>query len=360
MKIFAPPTLNDIMSALAYIDNGVDRDTWVKIGMALKSELGDAGFDVWDAWSQGHPSYNQRHNRSVWKGFKNSGAVTIAFLFKLARAGGYRPDPQEISAEDKARFAAEQAERKAQQKLQAEREAQDEQKRHGLVSLAAQNIWQHVAKPLGESEYLKAKEVGAFGVKFLHHKLVIVTQFNPFRVNYYLGSKAYQAIKAARVERDAQRANGLKDEVTSLHFYGPGTLVVPVYYGGQLVNLQFIRPNGKKQFLKAGKKQEAYFFTGGVKDSAPILLGEGYATMATLHQITGWPVFVAWDAGNLLPVAVQIREKFPNHKIIVCGDDDENNKTNTGRIKAQNAAECIGGFAIFPSLIKLRAAHGLE
>ena len=47
-----------------------NRDTWVRMGMATKSEVGDAGFDIWDTWSQQGYSYNARDARDVWKSIR--------------------------------------------------------------------------------------------------------------------------------------------------------------------------------------------------------------------------------------------------------------------------------------------------
>jgi putative DNA primase/helicase len=42
---------NSIRAALAHIP-AHDRELWVRIGMAIKSALGEDGFQVWDQWSQ--------------------------------------------------------------------------------------------------------------------------------------------------------------------------------------------------------------------------------------------------------------------------------------------------------------------
>ena len=70
-----------------------DRETWVKVGMAIKAELGDDGYSLWDYWSQTGQSYNERDAHQVWRSFK-SGPVQIATLFHIAREHGYRPDKQ--------------------------------------------------------------------------------------------------------------------------------------------------------------------------------------------------------------------------------------------------------------------------
>jgi putative DNA primase/helicase len=71
----APATLADIESALASIPAD-DRDVWIKVGMAIQSELGDAGFSLFDYWSQSADSYRERDTRDVWRSFK-AGSIAI-------------------------------------------------------------------------------------------------------------------------------------------------------------------------------------------------------------------------------------------------------------------------------------------
>ena len=40
--------MTDTLRSALYSVSPEDRDTWVEIGMALKSELGDGGFALWD------------------------------------------------------------------------------------------------------------------------------------------------------------------------------------------------------------------------------------------------------------------------------------------------------------------------
>ena len=67
-----------------------DRDAWITCGMAVKDELGEAGFDLWDAWSANSPKYKSRIAQVTWRSFRRSG-VTAASLYKLAMEGGWRP-----------------------------------------------------------------------------------------------------------------------------------------------------------------------------------------------------------------------------------------------------------------------------
>lgn len=47
-----------------------ERDTWVKVGMALKSEYGEQGFELFDRWSQSSQKYQSSSVISAWKSFK--------------------------------------------------------------------------------------------------------------------------------------------------------------------------------------------------------------------------------------------------------------------------------------------------
>ena len=37
------------------------------MGMAVKSELGEDGFDLWDEWSQGDESYREATAKAAWR-----------------------------------------------------------------------------------------------------------------------------------------------------------------------------------------------------------------------------------------------------------------------------------------------------
>lgn len=79
-----------IESALSYVP-AVDRELWLRMGMAVKSELGDEGFSVWDAWSQSAENYRERDARAVWKSINDSGKVTAGTLYHEAKQRGWKP-----------------------------------------------------------------------------------------------------------------------------------------------------------------------------------------------------------------------------------------------------------------------------
>lgn len=126
-----------------------------------------------------------------------------------------------------------------------------------------------------------------------------------------------------------------------------GWLVIPVGDESRLWSLQFIAPTGDKRFLPGGRISGAWCPLPGRKESA-ILIGEGFATVASLVEETGAPGIVAFNAGNLLPVAKAIRRLNPRAEIVVCGDDDRWTEGNPGRTKARQAAVTIGAKLLLP------------
>lgn len=77
-----------IAEALSFIDP-TDRDTWVRCAMAVKSELGDEGFSIWDAWSAQAASYKASDAKSVWRSIKPFGGITAASLYAEAKKSGW-------------------------------------------------------------------------------------------------------------------------------------------------------------------------------------------------------------------------------------------------------------------------------
>ena len=86
-----PATIPEIEAALSSIP-AQDREVWVQVGMAIKSSLGDAGFPIWDYWSQTADNYRERDARDVWKSFKQGGGVGLGTLFYYAELHGLAAD----------------------------------------------------------------------------------------------------------------------------------------------------------------------------------------------------------------------------------------------------------------------------
>ena len=80
-------------------------------------------------------------------------------------------------------------------------------------------------------------------------------------------------------------------------------LIVPAGNAGKLATLQFIRADGVKKQLPHGSIRGARYILGRLTDAEIIIIVEGFATGASIHEATGLPVVVAFDAGNLATIA---------------------------------------------------------
>jgi len=105
-----------------------------------------------------------------------------------------------------------------------------------------------------------------------------------------------------------------------------------------------------KDFLSGGRKQ-GLFFTIGKPVEKTFILGEGYATCATIHEVTKHAVVVCFDAGNLIHVARILRDRFKDYRIIIAADNDQwtlQPVPNPGLRAARAAALAVNGLLAVP------------
>ena len=142
--------------------------------------------------------------------------------------------------------------------------------------------------------------------------------------------------------------------------YSPkGAVVIPMLdTTSRIHGLQFIHAeqrNGRdKDFWPAGLAKTGHFFHIGPAPASVLLVCEGYATGASLFEGYGLPVAVAFDAGNLLPVAQALAKRYKGVKILVCADDDYLTEGNPGISKAEAAALAVGGSWVAPQFTRDR------
>lgn len=157
--------------------------------------------------------------------------------------------------------------------------------------------------------------------------------------------KREEANRKRDIQRAADRARAMWDRLRpdgnseylarkqvqayGLRYTDNGTIAVPMLDDrGRVQGLQFIGPSVKKrlkktdkQFWPKGMTHRGTFFLIG-SPTWIVVLAEGYATGASIHQATGYPVAVCFVAGNLTSVAQVIRKRYPWVRILVCADDD--------------------------------------
>jgi len=221
-----------------------DRSIWVMVGMAVKSELGDAGYEIWDAWSQQAESYKPQSALSVWRSFKG-GKTTIASLFKAAIDHGWRDD-QPYTPPDPAIAAA-------RHKKLAEEIARDEE--------------------LKRKRQEQAARVAAKMLRQCHQN-----------THAYLDSKGFPELKGNVLDGQS----------------GP-LLLIPMSVDHQLVGCQAIDIDGVKKFIPGQRAKGAEFV---INNKGQHWWCEGWATALSLQAALNaiklrYTIHVCFSAGNL-------------------------------------------------------------
>ncbi len=132
-------------------------------------------------------------------------------------------------------------------------------------------------------------------------------------------------------------------------FIPANSLVIPLTdTDGVIHSLQFIDEQGNKRFLAGGAIQGHFFPLGDLSHAETILIAEGFATAATLDMVTDHTAVAAFNAGNLKPVAVNLKAAYPRAEFIICADNDRFTDGNPGIAKAEEAAVAIGAKLAVP------------
>lgn len=165
-------------------------------------------------------------------------------------------------------------------------------------------------------------------------------------------------------EKDRQKENALKRwqqaSTVSAHSYlkakgvkahglrtSGRNLLIPLRdITGTFQGLQWIGEKGHKGFTEGTTLQGSCFPIG--KPDGRMYICEGYATGASIQEVTGHAVAVAFNAGNLKAVAGGLRDKYPSISITIAADNDQWTEGNPGVSFAKEAAEAVGGQVVIP------------
>ena len=277
-----------IRDALQFIDPN-DRDTWVQMGMAIKSEVADAGLDLWEAWSLQAESFNVKDARDVWKSIKTDGKLSIGTLFFKAKANGWRDDGayQKPTPEELAERQQIAAERAAKDETEIERERAETARKAASILKSAFNAQ-------ADNPYLKCKQVSSVDT--------------------------LREIDAETVTNILGYAPNCRGELLTGRL-----LVVPVKQGDEVSTLELIDGNKRKAALSGrGSKTGGYWTTESLPDSdgmgMALLIGEGVATVLSASEATGYTAIAALSSGNLPSVARTIRERYPAAALVILAD----------------------------------------
>ena len=280
--------LDRIREALQFIDAS-DRETWLRMGMAIKSEFADTGFDLWESWSLQAQSFNGKDARDVWKSIRAGGKVTIGTLFYEAKANGWRddgahqkPTPEEIA--ERRRIAAERA---------GKEEAEIARERADTAAKAAA-IRKVATEAKADHPYLSRKRV------------------SPVATLREIDASAAAAILGYLPKSGGELLVGR-------------LLVVPVKQGDGISTLELIDGDNRKAALAGrGSKVGGYWSTERLPDGdgagLTLLIGEGVATVLSAKEATGHAAIAALSSGNLPAVAKVMRERYPAAALVILAD----------------------------------------
>lgn len=130
---------------------------------------------------------------------------------------------------------------------------------------------------------------------------------------------------------------------------GDGRLMVPLYTpDGELSSLQYIDDAGGKLYHPGGLTRGCFWVIGTTDTPGTVYVAEGFATAATIHQVTQRPVIVAYSASNLVPVVASWRERAPQQEIVIVADNDA---SGVGERYAEQAAARSGARVIVPPVL---------
>lgn len=326
-------TLDTVAQALSYLDYN-DRKEWYEMAFAVRSEFGADGFSVWDQWGSQYGKYEPARAKEVWRSSAPGGGINIGTLIYRAKQAGFA-----FNDNDCVQISPEQIEARKSKREAEERQYAEELKQiRGAVKAIANDAWIN-SVPAYEHPYATRKGIKIYGAR--------VGNFPVYKTPE--PGKPIEPFKQI-----------------------PALLVPILDKGGKIVSLQayFFEDQeyyGDRAYLKDGQKQGGYCLIGTPRDQ--IVITEGYATGCSIHEATGWAVVVAFDCGNLVRVAEQMRKDFPQSEIIIAGDNDPDNKTTgkpgAGITAAKEAGQKVNARILFPDTVGMdwndvHANAGLE
>jgi phage/plasmid primase-like uncharacterized protein len=130
---------------------------------------------------------------------------------------------------------------------------------------------------------------------------------------------------------------------------GDGRLMVPLFDSdGALASLQYIDAEGGKLYHPGGSVGGKFCIIGTLDVPGVLYVAEGFATAATIHEVSNRPVVVAYSASNLVPVTGTLRDLYGQAQDIVIVAD--NDASGVGQKYAEQACAKYGARMVMPSI----------
>lgn len=277
-----------VREALSYVPAN-DREMWVRMAMAVKSELGDAGRLIWDAWSQQDPSYREADASAVWRSIRPNGGISGGSLFYEAKLNGWRDDGTwRVPTPDE---------------MPQRRQAAADNARDDDAAAHEQRL---------ETRALALRILSASGVAARDHPYLVQKG-----VSSTSGLREILAGDLVGLFREVPRSNGVP--------LGGRILLVPVVKEGDLSTLEMIDSAGRKAALPGrGTKTGGYWSAQPLPDGDGagliVLVGEGVATVLSAKEATEHLGFAALANTNLANAVLALRQRLPAAELVILAD----------------------------------------
>lgn len=315
--------LDKVRDALGYVDS-TSRDDWLIVGAALKRELGQDAFDLWDEWSSRAESYNAKTAKYTWDRFK-PGKAGLGTVFHLAKQGGFDPTGRIGNEPLSAQAKLEQAELRAKRAKEQAEEIAKKEARYSKVANLSSQIWQSTIPAGNDHPYLARKGISGENLHEIDQaKLASLIGYAP---------KANDELLVGRI------------------------LLAAVKQNDSINTLELIDENGRKSALAGGRKLQSYWVAKDLaqptNEPSIIYIGEGIATTrsiehsySALQADLGLPdalIVASLSTGNMPSVALALRAQYPSSLIVIASD------LGPGEQAAIKVALMVGGLVSKPN-----------
>ncbi len=156
----------------------------------------------------------------------------------------------------------------------------------------------------------------------------IYENLKPLKKHAYTDKKQISVDGMRHIERiDLISAEGkeytLKDQIA----------IAYTDVNGNFKTMQMIGADGGKLFYSGAEKRGTMVLMGE-NTSDKILLGEGVSTVKSVYDLIGGFCVASGDCGNLLPVAQELRKRYPSKEIVILADNDQYKPPKNAGIEA--------------------------
>lgn len=280
--------LNDTdraIDALHSIPPDIERDSWVRAGMAAHAAGLD--FDAFNGWSAGAGNYSEAAARETWRSFKPGKGVGAGTLYRMAAEHGWRMNGDKPQTKHKPPTRPVEAPAKPR------------------AGMGAAEIWERCEHATSGHPYIVKKQ-------------------------------------AAGVALDGLRVVPAGDNLTIKRESMAGALVVPVMQpDGTLSSLQFI--TAREKLNLPGHSVDGRFIVGELVPGGVAYICEGIGTAWACWQATGAAAVVCFGAGNMGKVAQALRQQDEAARLVVVPDVGKEKQA------ADIAADVSGMVATMPA-----------